>query len=74
MEQEIITRQATRADLDGIMRIETSCFGPDSFSKKQFVPMFTFAFLYNIVSTTNFQTGSARYSPSRKDARLAARA
>ena len=41
MEQEIITRQATRADLDGIMRIETSCFGPDSFSKKQFVYLIT---------------------------------
>ncbi len=41
MEQEIITRQAIRADLDGIMRIETSCFGPDSFSKKQFVYLIT---------------------------------
>ena len=41
MEQEIITRQATRVDLDGIMRIETSCFGPDSFSKKQFVYLIT---------------------------------
>lgn len=41
MDTEIIVRQAVITDLDAILEIETTCFGADSFSRKQFIYLIT---------------------------------
>ena len=41
MEKELEIRQAVRSDLDSILEIETICFGPDSFSRRQLLYLIT---------------------------------